>query len=123
MQLIAVLAVSGLLSLVDPISLSQERKLTYNRDINPIVRQYCLPCHLEESENPSLLLMDDFEKLSRGGKNGPSIVPGKPQESNFYLKLLPDPPFGKQMPRGKKKLGDEDVKLIYDWIRQGAKKN
>jgi len=123
MQLVAVFAVSGLLVLFTSISLSQEKQLTYSRDINPLVRQYCLPCHLEESENPSLLLMDDFEKLSKGGKNGPSFIPGKPQESNFYLKLLPDPPFGKQMPRGKKKLGNEEVKLIYDWIRQGAKNN
>lgn len=123
MRLVTVFAISGFLASVNSISLSQERQLTYSRDINPIVRQYCLPCHLEESENPSLLLMDDFEKLSKGGKNGPSFIPGKPQESNFYLKLLPDPPFGKQMPRGNKKLENEEVKLIEDWIRQGAKKN
>ncbi|MBI2618564.1 MAG: hypothetical protein HYW57_00605 [Ignavibacteriales bacterium] len=102
-------------------SVSQTKSLSYKQDVQPVVKQYCLPCHLEESENPSDLFMDDFEKLSKGGRNGPAVLAQKPKESNFYLKLLPDPPFGKQMPRTKKKLKDDEVKLIYDWILQGAK--
>lgn len=101
---------------------SPKTKLTYKKDISPLIQKNCLPCHLQENENPSGLSIDNYEMLMNGGKHGNTVLPGKPKESNLYLKLLPDPPFGKQMARGRKKLSDEDVQLIYDWIEQGAKK-
>ena len=51
-----------------------------------------------------------------------AVLPGKPKESMLYIKLLPNPPFGKQMARNKKKLSDEEIQTIHDWIEQGAKK-
>ena len=94
---------------------------TYVKDIAPIVSKYCLNCHGTDTENPSELFMDDFESLMKGGKHGVAIVPGKPTESILYVKMMPDPPFGKQMPRGRKKISPEEVQMIYDWIEQGAK--
>ncbi|MGB2869081.1 MAG: c-type cytochrome domain-containing protein [Bacteroidota bacterium] len=96
--------------------------LTFTSAVGPIIKKYCLPCHLEENENPSGLALDDYERLLKGGNHGNTVVPGKPKESNLYLKLTPTPPFGKQMARNKKKLTDEEVKTIYDWIEDGAKK-
>ncbi len=94
---------------------------TYAKDVAPIVKTYCMSCHGSDNDNPSELYMDDFETLMKGGKHGVPIVAGKPDESSMYFKLLPDPPFGKQMPRGRKKITPEAVKLIHDWIEQGAK--
>ena len=96
--------------------------LTYTSDVGPIIKKYCLPCHLEENENPSGLALDDYERLMKGGNHGNTVVSGKPKESNLYLKLTPTPPFGKQMARNKKKLTDEEVKTIYEWIEDGARK-
>lgn len=101
---------------------AQKKDLTYTADVAPIVKRNCLPCHLEENENPSGLSLDSYELLMKGGKNGNTVVSGNPKKSNLYLKLLPEPPFGKQMPRNKKKLSPEETQLIYDWIEQGAKK-
>ncbi|HAV22468.1 MAG: hypothetical protein A2X67_06495 [Ignavibacteria bacterium GWA2_55_11] len=97
-------------------------KLTYIQDVGPIVKKYCLPCHLAENENPSGLALDNFETLMKGGEHGNTVVPGKPNESNLYLKLLPNPPFGKQMARNRRRLTEEEVKTIFNWIEQGAKK-
>ncbi len=108
--------------LVAPAARSQEKNLTFVKDVTPIIKKYCLPCHLEENENPSGLAMDNYELLLKGGEHGNTVIPGKPKSSNLYLKLLPDPPFGKQMARNRRKLSDEEVRLIYDWIEQGAKK-
>jgi hypothetical protein len=103
--------------------LAQSKKeLTYTKDVAPLIKANCLPCHLEENENPSGLSLDDYEKLMKGGNHGNTVVPGKPKESYLYLKILPNPPFGKQMARNKKKLTEEEMKLIHDWIAQGAKK-
>jgi hypothetical protein len=105
-----------------PEARSQKKTLTFVKDVAPVIKKYCLPCHLEENENPSGLSMDNYELLLKGGNHGSTVVPGKPKSSNLYLKLLPDPPFGKQMARNRRKLLEEEVQLIYDWIEQGAKK-
>jgi uncharacterized membrane protein len=102
-------------------SAEKPKAYTYVKDVAPIVKTYCLNCHGTDSENPSELSMDDFGSLMKGGKHGVSLVPGKPNESNLYLKLLQDPPFGKQMPRGRKKMTPEAFQVIHDWIEQGAK--
>ena len=99
-----------------------QKKLTYTKDIAPIIKNYCLPCHLAENENPSGLALDNHETLLKGGNHGNTVVPGKPKESNMYLKLLPNPPFGKQMARNKRKLKEEELQTVYDWIEQGARR-
>lgn len=102
--------------------LAQDKGLTYTKDIAPLIKKYCLPCHLAENENPSQLSMDNYELLMKGGEHGKTVVPGKPGESNLYLKLLPNPPFGKQMARNRKRLTEDELKIVVAWIEQGAKK-
>ncbi|HAV21926.1 MAG TPA: hypothetical protein DCX46_00185 [Bacteroidetes bacterium] len=95
---------------------------SFAKDVFPLIKSNCLPCHLAENENPSQLALDNYETMMKGGRHGDTVIPGKPKESNLYLKLLPNPPFGKQMARNRKKLTDEELKVIYDWIEVGAKK-
>jgi hypothetical protein len=95
-------------------------KLTFEKDVFPIIKSNCLPCHLAENENPSGLALDNFKTTMKGGEHGNTVVPGKPKESYLYLKLLPNPPFGKQMARSRRKLTEEEIRTIYDWIEQGA---
>ncbi len=97
------------------------KSYSYVKDVAPIVKTYCMSCHGSDNDNPSELYMDDYETLMKGGKHGVPVVAGKPDESALYFKLLPEPPFGRQMPRGRKKITPEAVKLIHDWIEQGAK--
>lgn len=111
-----------LLMVVFAVLASAQKKLTYVKDVAPLIKSYCLPCHLAENENPSGLALDNYETLMTGGNHGNTVVAGKPKESNFYLKLLPSPPFGKQMARNKRKLTEEEVQIIFDWIQQAAKK-
>jgi hypothetical protein len=94
---------------------------TYTNDVAPIVKTYCLSCHSSDEDNPSELYMDDYKSLMKGGKHGVPVIAGKPDSSSMYFKLLADPPFGKQMPRGHKKITPEAVQIIHDWIEQGAK--
>lgn len=109
-------------ALVGPETHSQDKNLTYVTNVAPVIKKYCLPCHLEENENPSGLAMDNYELLMKGGNQGNTVIPEKPKSSNLYLKLLAEPPFGKQMPRNRRKLTEDEIQLIYDWIEQGAKK-
>ena len=97
-----------------------QKKATFSRDVQPIIKKYCLPCHLSDSENPSGLAMDSYEMLRKGGENGDPIEPGKPEESLLYLKLQDPPPLGKQMPRNRKTLEAAELRSIKAWIEQGA---
>ncbi len=111
-------------SLVHEKEKTQEKpkSYTYVKDVEPIVKTYCLSCHCSEDDNPSELYLDAYESLMKGGKHGVPVVAGKPDESSMYFKLLPDPPFGRQMPRGRKKITPAAVQVIHDWIQQGALK-
>ncbi len=100
---------------------TQQDRTTYSKDVEPIVRKHCLPCHLADSENPSGLALDTYTTLRRGGENGDPVVPEEPEESILYLKLLVEPPFGRQMPRNRKRLSDEEIATIRTWIEAGAR--
>lgn len=102
--------------------IGQDTVRTYVRDVAPILQQYCLSCHSTDVDNPSEYFMDDYESLLKGGKHGNPIVPGQPDSSLLYIKLLSDPPFGRQMPRGHKRITPEAVQVIHDWIQQGSVK-
>jgi len=113
-------------------TLSARPPVSFSKDVVPIINKNCMPCHAEEQFNPSELSLDSYDLLKKGGKHGDSIKPGKASESIFVQKLLEGPPFGDRMPfdpRKKRKrepmkpLADEEIRLITDWVNQGAKDN
>ncbi|MGA7160985.1 MAG: c-type cytochrome domain-containing protein [Bacteroidota bacterium] len=102
----------------------KNKPVTFSKDVFPIIKKHCLPCHASDSENPSELFMDSYSDLMNGGKHGKPIVPKKGDESIIVQKLKPSPPFGDQMPlMTKQKLTDDEVGIFKEWIDQGAKKN
>ena len=48
------------------------------------------------------------------------VVPGSPEESLLYLKLLPSPPMGSQMPIWFPYLSEAAIQDIETWILEGA---
>ncbi len=106
--------------------------VSFSKQVFPIIKAHCLPCHAEENFNPSELSMDSYDQLMEGGKHGAPILPGKSKESIIIQKVSSTPPFGDQMPLdknrkkgqpSKKSLTPEEIKTIAEWIDQGAKKN
>jgi hypothetical protein len=103
--------------------------VSFKNDVTPILKKHCLPCHAEESYNPSELSLDSYSDLMAGGKHGTPVVPGKADESIVVQKVGSNPPFGDQMPLKKKsapqpdRLTDEEIGTIKAWINQGAKDN
>jgi hypothetical protein len=112
---------------------SQIDTISFAENVLPIFQKRCLPCHALENYNPSELSLDSYDLLMDGGRHGDAVLPGKPDESPLVRKLLPDPPFGDQMPvEGRKKRGkrpgvkplvEEEIELIATWIEQGARGN
>jgi hypothetical protein len=97
-----------------------EEEVSFEEKILPILKERCFSCHAGTKSKGDLKL-DSVEAINKGGEHGAVLVAGKPEESSFYKLLdLPadDPDI---MPAKGDPLTDEQKKLIFDWITEGAK--
>ena len=112
-------------------SRTETEPVSFSKQVYPIIKKHCLPCHAEENYNPSELSLDSFDQLMSGGKHGVPVIPGKSEESILIQKLGPKPPFGDPMPLERKKknepskraLTQDEITVIGRWIDQGGKNN
>ncbi|MDF1753332.1 MAG: PSD1 and planctomycete cytochrome C domain-containing protein [Verrucomicrobiales bacterium] len=95
-------------------------KIRFNRDIRPILSDNCYYCHgPDEKTQEADLRIDTFEGATRDLGGYAAIVPGKPEESELYLRITDHddlmPP-----PKSKKTLSKEEIALVEKWIEEGA---
>jgi Planctomycete cytochrome C len=88
----------------------------FDTRVAPILSRRCLGCHNEELKNGTISFLDR-DSLIRGGSRGPTIVPGKPQESVLMDVLRHDGEI--QMPPGPK-LPAKEIAVLAEWIRRGS---
>jgi mono/diheme cytochrome c family protein len=94
-----------------------ERAEFFEKRIRPVLVQQCFPCHTQYRHGG--LRVDSREALLKGGKTGPAVVPGKPEDSLMYLAVTgADPEF--KMPLGSPRLADIEIRDIAKWIKNGA---
>jgi WD40 repeat protein len=96
---------------------ADDAPVSYYRDIRPIFNSDCNACHKPE-KNKGELDMTNFAALVKGGKHGAAIVPGDPSKSKLVEMISGDDP---DMPKDGDPLKKEQVSLISQWIKQGAK--
>src|SRR5215813_15050660 len=96
---------------------SSNRKIDFERDVQPILSQKCFSCHGEEAQQSGLRL-DKRQNALRGGDYGPVIVIGKSAESKLIRRLV-NGDGGLQMPPTGP-LSDEEIGMLRAWIDQGA---
>lgn len=109
------------LLLVLPWSLSAEPD--FNRDIRPILAENCFHCHgPDEKARKSNLRLDTFEGATKGGEFADPIVPGKPDDSEVIKRIFAtDAEEIMPPPKSKRKLSNEQKRLLSEWIKAGAK--
>lgn len=96
-------------------SAPRSSKLSFEKDIRPILKANCFDCH-GESESPKGDLDLRLRRwMIRGGKSGAAIVPGHPDQSRM-LKLVREG----EMPKREKKLTPAEMATLERWIAQGA---
>ena len=93
----------------------QPAALTFERDIRPILKEFCFGCHGAEKELKGGLDLRLRRLIAKGGEHGAALVPGKPEKS-LLLKQLRE---GEMPPEGKK-VPEEKVEVIAQWIAGGA---
>ena len=97
----------------------RQEKISYNRQIRPIINNKCISCHggVKQSGGFSLLFEEEAKMDTESGK--PAIIPGDAEASEMVTRLTHhDPEL--RMPLGKDPLSNEEINLIKEWINQGA---
>ncbi|NNE94303.1 MAG: DUF1553 domain-containing protein [Verrucomicrobiales bacterium] len=96
----------------------------FNRDIRPILSDKCFACHgFDEKERKADLRLDTKEGAFADLGDGVfALVPGKPEESEAWLRIDLDADDEDVMPPKKfhKELTPEEKSLIKQWIKEGA---
>src|SRR5690606_34091300 len=64
-----------------------KEKVSFSRDIAPVLVQECANCHGYGQRPSGALNMTTFRGLLNGGDSGPPILPGKPAESLLIKKI------------------------------------
>jgi mono/diheme cytochrome c family protein len=97
-----------------------ERELNQH-DVIPILLRRCTVCHGARLQEGQLDLRTKALML-RGGKSGPAIVPGKPDESLLIKKIRAGdmPPLTRLIEVSIKPIEPAETDIIARWIAQGA---
>ncbi len=99
----------------------QENPLTQH-DVIPIFLRHCAPCHGRHRQEAGLDLRTPALAL-RGGKSGPALIPGKPDESRVIQRITQGqmPPAAKLVDACVKPVDPADLAKLRRWISEGAK--
>ncbi|UUO08514.1 hypothetical protein M4951_09380 [Blastopirellula sp. J2-11] len=99
-------------------SASGNEKVSFGRDIAPVLVARCISCH-DQRNPPGNFSLASFQRLLRGGDSGAPVMPGKPNES-LMIQLF-KAPAPDRMPRNGPPLTDQQIKNFETWIAEGAK--
>ena len=98
---------------------SDHDKIDYNTQVKPIFNAKCITCHggVKQKSEFSLLFREEALGHTKSGK--PAIVPGKPGESELIRRITETDP-DERMPYKHEKLSKNEIKILTQWIKQGA---
>jgi mono/diheme cytochrome c family protein len=90
-------------------------------DVAPVLFRHCTACHGRHRQENGLDLRTKAGIL-RGGKSGPAIVPGKPDESLLVKKIRAGqmPPKERLVEASVKPVDAAETDLLVKWIAAGA---
>jgi len=89
---------------------------TFEHDVRPILKTYCLDCHGGGEKLPGKLDLRLARFIRDGGKSGSAIALKEPAKS-----LLIERMKSGEMPPSEKKVPVEQIAIIEKWIASGAK--
>ena len=109
-----------LLGLIIIIGVScNEERVDFNAQIRPILNKNCVSCHGGVRQNGGYDLIFEENALGKTKNDNIGIVPGNPGKSELIKRINhKDPEM--RMPPESEPLKKEEIKLLTNWIKQGA---
>lgn len=97
-----------------------ERSRFFTDRVQPIFAKSCVWCHTtSDGDAAGGLDLTSRAGLFKGGRGGPAVVLGKPEESVLYQSVERTHPVLK-MPKRASKLPDDQIDALAQWIRDGC---
>ena len=91
----------------------------FEKKIRPLLAEHCYECHATGAKKiKGGLLLDSRPGWTKGGDNGPALVPGEPEKS-LLIKAVRWSAPDLQMPP-KNKLTPAQIADLEQWVRRGA---
>lgn len=92
--------------------------VSFIKQIAPLINSKCVSCHDDKAAGK--LRMDSYAEMKKGGKSGPLLSAGNPRASLIISRVsAPNPTL--RMPKDAAALTTEEINLLGNWIKQGAK--
>ncbi|MFZ0745472.1 MAG: c-type cytochrome domain-containing protein [Terracidiphilus sp.] len=90
---------------------------SFASDVAPILQKNCTGCHSSNAHKGGLVL-ESYESLMQGGKNGAVIVAHNANASRMVEMI--EGQLDPQMPYNGNPLAPADIKIIRSWVNAGA---
>ena len=91
--------------------------------VQPILKEGCYSCHGPKKQKGKLRF-DEKEAIIKGGKNGKTVIAGKPEDSELIKRLLLPLDHEDHMPpKNKPQLTRQQISVLQWWIGAGADYN
>ncbi|MEZ5963964.1 MAG: c-type cytochrome domain-containing protein [Planctomycetota bacterium] len=97
--------------------------VSWSQTVAPLFRSACAGCHVDGAARGDYRVdsVTAAKRAGESGRTGELIVPGDPEASLLYRKLVDRrPPVGEQMPLQRPPLDDKARALVRRWILEGA---
>ncbi|NQV23160.1 MAG: DUF1553 domain-containing protein [Rhodopirellula sp.] len=116
--LVLACALAGVVAAATPGLVQAQGKVSFNRDVLPILSDRCFLCHGPDEATRKADLRFDLE----AAVSEEIIAPGHPEKSEFFLRITSDDP-DVQMPPAESKLAltKGEIDILSRWIKEGAK--
>ena len=95
--------------------------VSYYKDVRPVLQQHCNGCHQPAKPQGGYVTTAHADMLKAGERGKPGVVPGQPNASYLVEQIKVHDTGKAEMPKGRDPLNPVQIKLITDWIAQGAK--
>jgi len=95
-------------------------KVSYYKDVRPIFAQHCNGCHQPAKPQGGYIMTSLADLQKAGEREKPGVVPGNVAKSYLLEQIALHKDGKAEMPKGRDPLNPIQIKLISDWIAQGA---
>jgi WD40 repeat protein/mono/diheme cytochrome c family protein len=94
-------------------------KVSFYKEVRPILVQQCQGCHQPARANGDYIMTDYASLMKPGETKKPSIVPGKP-EASYLIEEIRVHEGKAEMPKNRDPLKKAEIELITKWVQEGA---
>ena len=104
-------------------SATAAEKISFNRDVRPILSDICFQCHgPDEKKIHGGLQLHAREHALKAGESGETaIVPGKPELSELIKRVTSSDPETRMPPKSLgKDLSPRQIEILKQWVAEGA---